>query len=123
MKSKTVENRKILRRAFCSLCKLQAVKRGKVLRVKFSARNEKQNCQSAENLSFARLVWLPITGIYHQIYTTFLNFTYSQPIYLIDSNYSSIFGFSNNNRCSRLLFHNANTIHINSSVCSTGNFD
>jgi len=42
--------------------KIQPVKRGKILRVKLSARNEKQNRQSTENLSFAWLVWLPITA-------------------------------------------------------------
>ncbi len=61
MENKTVMNRKILRRVFCSLVKLQTVKRGKVLRVKVSARNEKQNCQSKENLSFAQLLWLALT--------------------------------------------------------------
>ena len=46
MEGKSVDNQKILRQAFCSHAKLQIVKRGKVLRVKFSARNEKQNCQN-----------------------------------------------------------------------------
>jgi hypothetical protein len=35
--------------------KHQTVKRGNVLRVKLSARNEKQNRQSTESLSFAQL--------------------------------------------------------------------
>ena len=52
---------KSCRPAFGSLVKLQIVKWGNVLRVKLSARNEKQTSQSTENLSFAGLLWLPTT--------------------------------------------------------------
>jgi menaquinone-dependent protoporphyrinogen IX oxidase len=64
MESKTVENRKIVRRAFCSLVKLQTVKRGKVLCVKLSARNEKQNSQAPKTCRkslFAKPLCLALT--------------------------------------------------------------
>ena len=65
MESKTVENRKIVRRAFCSLVKLQTVKRGKVLCVKLSARNEKQNSQAPKTCRkslFAKPLCLALTS-------------------------------------------------------------
>ncbi len=63
MKNRTVKPEKLSAERFVSP-KIQTVKRGKVLRVKMSARNEKQNCQGPKTYCkglFAKPLCLAVT--------------------------------------------------------------